>query len=421
MLDVCLRGARPSATTVLRLAPALTLALALAACIGPDLDSVGDYGGGLSPFAAASAPERPQPVQVFIASTRKGETGEAQREQAAEPHYALATMTVPPGHHAGSIEEPLWGRPNGRNDIALAGERELDDDEFPAELASHISGRIGVNRDVLVFVHGFNTSFDEARLRATQIAADAHFGGAMVLFTWPSKSDVFGYVSDKDSATASRDALQELLHDLGQAPGVGKVHVLAHSMGGWLSMEALRASAIAGDRTLSGHLGDVILASPDIDMTVFASQMARIRPADVTVFATPNDRALSLSSFIASSRQRVGAIDASKAEDRAEIEALGAKVVDITAYSDADRFINHTVFANSAEVIGAIGSQIAAPRAEDAAAVSSIDATRYQDPSPAPAPVIAAPGSPAATAVEVAPLAPPAAPASPTADSKPAS
>ena len=406
MLDVCPRGARPLATTVLRLAPALTLALALAACIGPDLDSVGDYGGGLSPFAAASAPERPQPVQVFIASTRKGETGEAQREQAAEPHYALATMTVPPGHHAGSIEEPLWGRPNGRNDIALAGERELDDDEFHAELASHISGRIGVNRDVLVFVHGFNTSFDEARLRATQIAADAHFGGVMVLFTWPSKSDVFGYVSDKDSATASRDALQELLHDLGQAPGVGKVHVLAHSMGGWLSMEALRASAIAGDRTLSGHLGDVILASPDIDMTVFASQMARIRPANVTVFATPNDRALSLSSFIASSRQRVGAIDASKPEDRAEIAALGAKAVDISAYSGADRFINHTVFANSPEVIGEIGSQITAPRAEDAAAVSSIDASRYQDPNPAPSPVIAAPGSPAATAVEVAPLGP---------------
>ncbi len=420
MLDVCLRGARPSATTGLRLAPALTLALALAACIGPDLDSVGDYGGGLSPFAAASAPERPQPVQVFIASTRKGETGEAQREQAAEPHYALATMTVPPGHHAGSIEEPLWGRPNGRNDIALAGERELDDDEFHAELASHISGRIGVNRDVLVFVHGFNTSFDEARLRATQIAADAHFGGVMVLFTWPSKSDVFGYVSDKDSATASRDALQELLHDLGQAPGVGKVHVLAHSMGGWLSMEALRASAIAGDRTLSGHLGDVILASPDIDMTVFASQMARIRPANVTVFATPNDRALSLSSFIASSRQRVGAIDASKPEDRAEIAALGAKAVDISAYSGADRFINHTVFANSPEVIGEIGSQITAPRAEDAAAVSSIDASRYQDPNPAPAPVIAAPGSPAATAVEVTPLGPPA-PASPTAGPKPAS
>lgn len=409
-MDASARGALAFAASPLRLAPALIAALALSACIGPDLDTVGDYGAGLSPFATASVPDRPLPVQVFIVSTRKGETGEAARRQAPEARHALATMTVPPGHRAGSMEEPLWGRANGRNDIALAGERDLDEDEFRAELASHISGRVGVNRDVLVFVHGFNTSFEEARLRATQIAADTHFGGVMVLFTWPSQSDLFGYVSDKDSATASRDALQGLLHDLGQTPGVGKIHILAHSMGGWLSMEALRASAIAGDRDLSGRLGDVVLASPDIDMTVFASQMARIRPADVTVFATPNDRALSMSSFIASSRQRVGAIDASKPNDRAEIESLGAKVVDITQWSDADRFISHAVFANSGEVIGAIGAKISAPRGEDAAAVSSIDATRYQDPDAAPNAVVAAPGSPAATAVQVAPLPPAPAP-----------
>jgi esterase/lipase superfamily enzyme len=422
-MDASACGANPLTASPLRLAAALAAALALSGCIGPDLNTVGDYGGGLSPFAASYAPEKPRPVQVFIASTRNGETGEAARKQAPEAHYALATMTVPPGHRAGSIEEPLWGRPNGHNDIALAGERDLDGDEFRAELASHISGRVGVNRDVLVFVHGFNTSFDDARLRATQIAADTHFGGVVVLFTWPSQSDLFSYVSDKDSATASRDALQGLFHELGQTPGVGKVHILAHSMGGWLSMEALRASAISGDKDLSGHLGDVILASPDIDMTVFASQMARIRPANVTVFATPNDKALSLSSFIASSRQRVGAIDASKPEDRAEIESLGAKVVDITRWSDADRFISHTVFADSGEVIGAIGAQISTPRADDASAVSSIDASKYQDPDAAPNAVVAAPGSPAATAVEVAPLAPaPAAPVAPTpAAQKPAS
>src|SRR5208283_5062993 len=301
------------------------------------------------------------------------------------------TMTIPPGHRAGSIEAPLWGQANGRNDVVLAGERELDGDEFRAELASHVSGRVGVNRDILVFVHGFNTSFDDARSRAAQIVADARFGGVAVLFTWPSRSELFGYVYDKDSATASRDALQALLQNLGETPGVGKIHVLAHSMGGWLTMEALRASAIGGDRDLAGHLDNVILASPDIDMTVFASQMARIRPAKVTVFATPNDRALSLSSFIASSRQRVGAIDASKPEDRAEIESLGAKVVDITAYSDADRFISHTVFANSPEVLNEIGAEIEAPRAEDANTVSVIDATKYPDPDARPAPPGAAP------------------------------
>ena len=293
-------------------------------------------------------------------------------------------MTIPPGHRAGSIEAPLWGQANGKNDVVLAGERELDADEFRAELASHVSGRIGVNRDILVFVHGFNTSFDEARSRAAQIVADSRFGGVRSCSPGPSRSELFGYVSDKDSATASRDALQALLRDLGQTPGVGKIHLLAHSMGGWLSMEALRESAIAGDRTLGGHLGDVILASPDIDMDVFGSQMARIRPANVIVFATPNDKALSLSSALASSRQRVGALDASKPEDRAEIEALGAKVVDITAYADADQFISHAVYADSPEVLNEIGSTITAPRADDANTLSVIDATKYQDPDAPP-------------------------------------
>ena len=107
-------------------------------------------------------------------------------------------MTIPPGHRAGSIEAPLWGEANGRNDVVLMSERELDGDQFRAELASQVSGRIGVNRDILAFVHGFSTSFDEARSRATQIVADTHFGGVAVLFTWPSRSNFFGYVSDKD-------------------------------------------------------------------------------------------------------------------------------------------------------------------------------------------------------------------------------
>jgi esterase/lipase superfamily enzyme len=386
-MNAASRGVDFFSFSALRLAAALLAALALAACVGPDMSEIGDYGASISPWATTSVAPKPRPVQIFIASTRKGESGKAARALATEAHFALASLTIPPGHKAGSIEGPLWGQPNGANDIVATGERDLDGDEFRAELASHVSGRIGVNRDILVFVHGFNTSYEEARSRAAQIVADAHFGGVAVLFTWPSRSDVFGYVSDKDSATASRDSLQALLHDLGQTPGVGKIHVLAHSMGGWLSMEALREQAIAGDRTLSGHLGTVILASPDIDMDVFAAQMARIRPADVTVFATPHDKALSLSSLIASSRARVGAIDASNPRDRAEIEGFGAKVVDITQYADADRFISHAVYADSPQVLSQIGAQIATPRPEEANTLSVIDATHYRDPdAPDPGP-----------------------------------
>ena len=379
------------------------LGLAGLALSGCETDLAGAFGG---PAVAATTA---QPVQVFVASTRKGEHGAASQTLSSDGvHYALDILTIPPGHRAGSIEEPIFGAANARDHIVLAGERTLDSDEFKSELASHVSGRIGVNRDVLVFVHGFNTPFDEARDRTAQIVADSRFGGVAVLFTWPTKHELFGYVSDKDNATASRDALQSLLQEIGATPGVGKVHVLAHSMGGWLAMEALRQEAIAGDRDLSGHLGDVMLASPDIDMDVFAGQMARLRPANVTVFATANDRALSLSSAIAQSRQRVGAINPSNPEDRERLEALGAKVYDLTKFSDG--LIDHGAYADAPDVLHAIGAQMATPRAQDANTMSSIDASGYVDPSAAPASVptpAAAPG-PAPT-VAAAPL--PAAPA----------
>jgi esterase/lipase superfamily enzyme len=154
-------------------------------------------------------------------------------------------------------------------------------------------------------------------------------------------------------------------------------------MGAWLAMESLRQSAIAGNRDLGGRLGEIMLASPDIDMDVFAKQMKRIAPADVTVFATANDRALSLSSVIASARQRVGAIDPSKPEDRAALENLGAKVYDLSAFSDG--FLGHGLYADAPDVIRSIGAQLGAPRAGEVNTVSIIDAT-CDTVSPEPAP-----------------------------------
>ncbi len=391
-MAAALRSASGYWVDIGRFALIVALGFALAGCAATDMEGAAHYVGSLGGGSTAAAP-KPRPVQIFIASTRKGERGAAAQAASTDgAHYALATLTIPPGHRTGSIEQPMWGAANARDHIVVAGERELDADEFRAELASHISGRIGVNRDVLVFVHGFNASFEEALDRAAQIVADSRFGGVAALFTWPTKHELFGYVSDKDSAMASRDALQNLLQDISATPGVGKVHVLAHSMGGWLAMEALRQASIAGDRDLSGHLGEVMLASPDIDMDVFAAQMGRIRPAKVTVFATANDRALSLSSAIAQSRRRVGAIDPSKPEDRQALEGVGAKVYDLSSFSDG--FIDHGAYADAPDVLHAIGAQMATPRAQDANTMSIIDARGYVDPTAPAAAAVAAPAAP---------------------------
>jgi len=148
-----------------------------------------------------------------------------------------------------------------------------------------------------------------------------------------------------------------------------------------------------------------MLASPDIDMDVFAGQMAHIRPAKVTVFATANDRALSLSSAIAQSRKRVGSIDPSKPEDRQALETLGAKVYDLSNVSDG--FFDHGAYADAPDVLHAIGAQMAMPRAQDAGAVSIIDARGYADPTaPAPATPAAVTASPSTGAPAGAPATP---------------
>ena len=105
--------------------------------------------------------------------------------------------------------------------------------------------------------------------------------------------------------------------------------------------------------------------------------MAKIRPADVTVFATANDRALSLSSALAQSRQRVGAINPANAEDRQKIEAAGAKVYDLSSASAG--FIDHDAYAVAPDVLRSIGAQMAVPRAGETNTVSVIDASGYAD------------------------------------------
>jgi esterase/lipase superfamily enzyme len=367
---------------LMRLMGVFAMTAALGGCVETDIEGAADYVGSIGGLSGHQADVKPRIVQIFIASTRKGETGAAAHEVDTDgTRYALTTLTFPPGHKPGEIERPVWGSGDAKSHIMVQGRRELEPDEFKAELASHVSGRIGVNRDVMIFVHGFNTPFEDARWRAAQIVADSRFGGVPILFTWPSRGGLLSYASDKDSAMASRDSLQGLLEDVAKTPGVGHIHILAHSMGGWLAMEALRQAAIAGDRDLSGHLGEVMLASPDIDLDVFTRQMARISPANVTVFATSNDRALSLSSWIADDRPRVGAVNAAKPEDKAALERLGVKVYDLSAFSDG--LIDHGIYADTPDVIHAIGAQLTAPRAGEANTVSIIDA-RNDAAAPAP-------------------------------------
>jgi esterase/lipase superfamily enzyme len=159
--------------------------------------------------------------------------------------------------------------------------------------------------DIFLFVHGFNNSEKDAITRAASLARNMQFSNSGVVFTWPSAAQPADYLYDLQSAIFSRDRLAEVIVGLSQT---SRLHIFAHSMGCWLTMEALRQSAIAGQTNALNGVASVFLISPDIDADVFEAQLTEIGAtptnfaSKITVLAGEDDLALQLSGLIASKK-----------------------------------------------------------------------------------------------------------------------
>jgi esterase/lipase superfamily enzyme len=378
---------------------AILAATLLSGCVSDGMRAVDGHMSNASSFVSGAQGE-PNRVPLFVASTRRGEGA----TDDGRPHFSLTAIGVPQNHRPGAIERPSFGQADKSRHFTVLTKRNMDEDEFYGEIASHVSGRVGSSRDILLYVHGFNTSHDEARFRLAQIVADGGFSGVPTLFSWNSRGGLFNYESDKEAATVSRDALEKVVLSLSRTPGVGRVHILAHSMGSWLTMETLRGVAQSGHPDLDGKLGEVMLANPDIDLNVFRQQVARVDPHRVSIFVNNNDRALALSSRIAGDRQRLGAMDPAKPEDKAELDRLGVAVHDISSFSTD--YIGHGAFAEAPDVVRKIGAHIAAPRAGDADKMAIPDFRGDEVAGTTNAPETPPPPPPLAQKVETSPLPP---------------
>jgi esterase/lipase superfamily enzyme len=94
-----------------------------------------------------------------------------------------------------------------------------------------------------------------------------------MIFSWPSREKLFDYAYDRESAMWSRDAMERVLSTLVASPAVGRIHIVAHSVGTMLSMEALRQIYARHGMAVTDRIGAVVFASPDIDKDVFTSSV----------------------------------------------------------------------------------------------------------------------------------------------------
>jgi len=317
--------------------------------------------GVLVPVGEVTSPGTTK-VDLLVATTRRpsdnpGILFSGERDKLVSINDIVVSIPPEKNRKAGEVQWPKKLPPNPQTDFATVSVTPLKTD---VEKAGWVRPHLTKSRRVMVFVHGFNNTFEDSVYRFAQIVHDSGADVAPVIFTWPSRASVFDYNYDKESTNYSRDALEQILRAIAREPEVKDITVMAHSMGSWLTVEALRQMAIRDGR-VNAKITDVILASPDLDVDVFAKQflaMGKDHPR-FTLFTSRDDRALALSRRISGNIDRLGQIDPSIEPYRSGLEKAGITVIDLTKLKSGDR-LNHGKFASSPEVVQLIGQRLVA-------------------------------------------------------------
>ena len=176
----------------------------------------------------------------------------------------------------------------------------------------------GGHKDVYLYVHGVDNSFEDALCRAAVIWHSIGRRGVMVAYAWPAgQAGALGYFYDRESGEFSVCHLKRLITGLAECPEVERIHVVAHSRGCDVVTTALReinlecrARGLSTSATLK--LDTLVLAAADLDAAVFGMRMQLENLAavarHVVIYSSTSDRAVEFADWLFSSRARLGTL-----------------------------------------------------------------------------------------------------------------
>ena len=352
---------------------ALLLTLALPALLATGCSRPPNLVGVDNPEVPVASVPGATHEKMFIMTTREAsEVVGALFSAGRAPELGLASVAVsiPPTHVSGDIERPKHLPPDPRTEFAVVDPVIYTGDAaFVSQVNTELMKRPPGQREILLFVHGYNTTTSDAILRLGQFVKDTGFTGVPVLFTWASAAKAPRYVYDLNSALVARSHLKEVADTL-MKTRADRVSILAHSMGTFLTMEGLVDAQLSGRLGKRNKIDTVMLASPDIDIDLFRTQVAILPEAfreKIYVLVSQDDYALRVSRIIAGGVPRVGASDA------AALEGLGVTVIDLSQIENSSSG-SHTKFAGSPEVVQLISKGLnASPDIGGAARTPGLD------------------------------------------------
>lgn len=286
--------------------------------------------------------------RIMVATTREY-VGGTMRFSGARGHkmqFSGLRVSVPPNHRTGKIEWPAGPDADPRHNFATLDQETLSRPEFKARINRELAGRAAPDREIFLFVHGFNTTFAEGLYRQVQMHHDFGVTAVPVQFAWPSRARTLEYVYDRDSVAISRAPLAALMRTLTET-NARNITLVAHSMGGLLTMETLQHLAVTGQRSVLDRLNTVILISPDVDVDVFKSQANLIGklPQPFIIITSQRDLALKASALLTGQPERLGSV-----ENLHELEEYAVIVADISRLKGGDGLHHKTAMTSPSAI-----------------------------------------------------------------------
>jgi esterase/lipase superfamily enzyme len=305
-------------------------------------------------------------VPVFY-GTDRARSGEAGRlsygpDRARRLELGRALVTVPAAHRVPAIERPFAIRvpylqlvlyeqgEDPRKHFTIKSLEVLSRSDLLTLVRARIAAARAFGDQALVFIHGFNTGFDNAIYRTAQLAYDLQFDGAAFLYSWPAGAGVMGYARDRESATQAEPYLKEFLQMVVRETGARGVSVVAHSMG---NLPLLNVLHDLGPSLPPGvRLNEVVLAAPDVDRDVFSNLVSAIQGygRGITLYCSANDRAMVASRQVAGGVPRAGDVPPD-----GPVIMPGVDTIDVTEISTDLLALNHSLYAEKGALLNDIG------------------------------------------------------------------
>lgn len=255
-------------------------------------------------------------------------------------------VSIPTNHQTAVLETHKIWKGEFHNvpekHVTLLRVKTMSGDQFKREMQNQLDR--STRKEAIVFIHGYNVTFEDAARRSAQITYDLEFDGPSVLYSWPSIGTTALYTHDRQNAQVSGFVFAEFLQKYINDCGAESIHLVAHSMGNLVMSVALHE--LNRDPQFPAKLyNEIVMAAADIDIDEFLRLKGSVCRSGkrVTVYASSNDRALMASKQV-NGAQRLG--DTNPAVFVTDgLEMLDVSVLDTSV-------LGHSYIGSSTSIVG---------------------------------------------------------------------